>query len=282
MNEEATPRVTPDDITRWRTHIGRQKIQREMVDANVVTRFALATGAREAIERTEPPLAHWAFFLDPVANDRLGEDGHPRRGDFLPPVHLPRRMFAATSIHFGESLELGAFAECTARVTDVSHKAGRSGDLVFVELQRTISQGSRLCIDEKQTIVYRTAGERVPAVVESPAPKAGAERWVPGPVDLFRFSAVTFNAHRIHYDQRYAREVEGYPDLVVHGPFTAVKLLAHARRSSDRKLSRLSVRILAPLFVSQPVSLVSDAEVGCYAAIRCDGTRAVTAQAEFE
>lgn len=279
MSEQS--RVTEADLTRWRTHIGRQKIQCETVDPSVLGRFALATGADEAIERSEPPLAHWAFFLDSVANDRLGEDGHPRRGDFLPAIHLPRRMFAATSIHLGEPLELGVLAECTARISDITHKSGRSGDLVFVELQRSIVQGQRLCVEEKQILVYRTVGDRVPAVLESAVPSAG-DRWVPGPVDLFRFSAVTFNAHRIHYDQRYAREVELYPNLVVHGPLTAVKLLAFARQRSERKIRRLSVRILAPLFVSQPVFLGADTEAGSYAAVRCDGTRAVTAQVEFE
>lgn len=253
-----------------------------MLDVAVLRRFAVATGMDPDVERIEPPLAHWAYFLEAVARDRLGEDGHPLRGDFLPAIHLPRRMFAAASLRFHRRLDLGRLAECLTTITDVSQKGGRSGDLVFIDLDRKISQGGELRVEEQQTIVYGAAGDPMPAVVESSGWDELGERWVPEAVDLFRFSAVTFNAHRIHYDQRYACGVEGYPGLVVQGPLTAVRLLGYACEVTRRAVRRFAVRFNAPLFVSQPVRLAVETEVGSFVAVRCDGVRAVSAKVEFE
>lgn len=274
--------VDVDAVAAWRTHIGRTKSQCELVDVAVLRRFAVAAGMDPDVERLEPPLAHWAYFLEAAPRDRLGEDGHPLRGDFIPAIPLPRRMFAATSIQFNERLELGERAKCVTTITDVSHKNGRSGELVFVQLDRRISQKGSLRVHEQQTIVYRGAGRPVPTVPESMNADAPGLKWTPGPVDLFRFSAVTFNAHRIHYDRRYACEVEGYPGLVVQGPLTAVKLLGYAREVMGRTVRHYSARINAPLFVSQPVWLVGDEEGGSFTAVRCDGTKAVSARMEFE
>jgi len=176
-------------------------------------------------------------------------------------------------------------AECTTRIVDVAHKDGRSGELVFLELEKTISQGGEVCVVERQTIVYRGDGGKVPPV--EPAPEAGASGdavWRPGPVDLFRFSAVTFNGHRIHYDAPYATGVEGYPGLVVHGPFTASKLcrLAAGLRPGTA-MHGFAFRAAAPLFCDQPVRLkAEDGEGGlALSAVRQDGKVAVTAQASF-
>jgi 3-methylfumaryl-CoA hydratase len=277
-----SPSLVARQLEQWRSHVGRVRIQRETLDVSVLRRFAVVCGADAEVEKTHPPMAHWAYFLDAVASGGLGEDGHPLRGDFLPAVHLPRRMFAAASIRFEQPLELGREAECLTRIADVKCTSGQSGELVFVELERTIMQSQQTRVRESQTIVYRAAGTRQPAVVAGLAQTGADGVWCPGPVDLFRFSAVTFNAHRIHYDAHYAQHVEGYPDLVVHGPFAAVKLLAFAQQRSARAVQSFAFRLVAPLFVSQPVTFASGEEPGSFVALRCDGVHSVSAKVEFQ
>jgi 3-methylfumaryl-CoA hydratase len=272
--------VLETELLSWRDHVGRRKVQRVVVDAEVLRRFAFATGADPNVERAAPMLGHWALFLDAVAGDSIGADGHPLRGDFLPAVHLPRRMFAAAAIRFEAPLQIGAAADCTATIAAVNHKRGQAGDLVFVEVEREIAQAGVLRVRERQTIVYREAGEpQAPVLAAEPSPGGGAA-WCPGPVDLFRFSAVTFNSHRIHYDQQYARTIEGYPDLVVHGPFTAIKLLDYA--CAGRTARSFEFRGAAPLFASQPVRLAAGPAPGSFEATRCDGIIAMTAKVEFQ
>ena len=272
--------VTVEQLAQWRSHVGRIRTQQDFLDVSVLRRYAVACGSDPQVEKTQPPLAHWAYFLDPVVGSRLGPDGHPLRGEFLPAVTLPRRMFAAGTVEFPEPLELGQEACSTTVITDVQYKSGQSGELVFVELERITTQGRLIKVREQQTIVYRGAGGGQPSVVPAPAP-AGANAWSPTPVDLFRFSAVTFNAHRIHYDLPYAREVEGYPDLVVHGPLVAVKLLAFARNSSGRPVRSFAFRLSAPVFVSQPITFAAGAQGGTFVATRCDGVPAATSKVEF-
>jgi 3-methylfumaryl-CoA hydratase len=276
------PSLAAGQLEQWRSHVGRVRVQRETLDVSVLRRFAVVCGAEAEVEKTQPPMAHWAYFLDAVVSGGLGEDGHPLRGDFLPAVHLPRRMFAAASIRFERPLELGREAECRTRIADVKYKSGQSGELVFVELERTIVQSQQTRVNESQTIVYRAAGTRQPAVVATLAQTGVDGVWCPGPVELFRFSAATFNAHRIHYDAPYAQRVEGYPDLVVHGPFAAVKLLAFAQQRSARAVQSFAFRLVAPLYVSQPVTFASGEEPGSFVALRCDGVHSVSAKVEFQ
>jgi 3-methylfumaryl-CoA hydratase len=280
MSDDAQP-VRATDVELWQAYVGRTRMQQQTIDRDVLHRFAAATGADPDVERIQVPLAHWAYFIDAVAPDRLAEDGHPLRGDFLPAVPLPRRMFAAASIQFAAPLKIGLPAECVTTIAEVTCKPGQSGTLVFVVVDRKISQAGAPRIHERQTIVYRPRGDPIQPVTAVHLPAEAAAPWQPGPVDLFRFSAVTFNAHRIHYDQRYARQTEGYPDLVVQGPFTAVKLFALAR---DRfgPVRSFTFRAVAPLFVSQPVLLKQDTEPGSFAAVRCDGVTAMKAQVEFQ
>ncbi len=267
--------VSPDDLAEWRAAIGRARGQEQMLDAESLRRFAVAIGADPDVERAMPVLGHWAWFLETATDDGIGPDGHPKRGGFLPAVTLQRRMFAAASVDFHAPAELGAPAILDSIITDVRHRAGASGDLIFVEVERRLGQAGTPRLTERQTIVYRDQGDAIPlpaAATES----AEGEMWRPGPVQLFRFSAATFNGHRIHYDRPYAREVELYPDLVVHGPFTAARLAEMAAR--DGPLAGLEFRLLAPLFVDQPVRLarIADSE---YHAIRCDGVIAASLKA---
>lgn len=274
--------ITAAEVEEYRGAVGRQQSERQTIDPENLRRFQAAIG-EDPDQRFEtvPPMRHWAYFLPTVAASRIGVDGHPLRGDFLPNVRLARRMFAGGETRFLAPLELGVTAERRSTIAEVRHRPGKAGDLVFVDVDMVIAQNGTDRVRERQTIVYRDAGGRVPVVQATAGAHDGA--WVPGPVDLFRFSAVTFNSHRIHYDQVYAREMEGYPDLVVHGPFTAVKLCSLAARDIGRPLQSFAFRAVAPLFVSQPVRLVDKGGDGggeaerMLEAIRCDGTVAMSA-----
>jgi 3-methylfumaryl-CoA hydratase len=262
-----------DDLEAW---IGRSRAQDAVLDAEVARRFAAAVGASLDVERTFPPLGHWAFFNDAVAPADIGPDGHPRRGLFLPPVALPRRMFASSELAFEAPLELGGTARLTSTITDIRRRSGRTGELVLMDQRRELTQGSELKLTETQTIVFREPGEPTPAVADTGASGQG-EVWRPGVVDLFRFSAATYNSHRIHYDRTYATAEEGYPDLVVHGPFTAARLFDLATRTARAPLRRFSFRAMAPLFVDQPVLLRAGDEPSSVVAVRCDGATAMSA-----
>ena len=277
--------ITTRDVAAWQGHVGRVAQTTQYLDATSLERFLAVLGlpVGEA-PATVPEMAHWAYFLPMTADADIGPDGHLKRGGFMPPVTLPRRMFAGGATRFHRPLAVGAEATCATRIADVTHKAGRAGDLVFVGLERTVSQGGETCLVESQTIVYRDAGARVAPVERSDPAALEAPVWTPSPVHLFRFSAVTFNAHRIHYDAPYAREEEGYPGLVVHGPFTASMLCRLAmREAAGRRMGEFSFRALAPLFADQPVRLRATPEGNTIklVALRQDGKTAVSASATF-
>lgn len=198
-----------------------------------------------------PLLAHWLNFLPAAHQSELGEDGHPRRGGFLPPVSLPRRMWAGSRIEFHRTLRVGEEVSRTSRIAAVNSKQGRSGSLVFVRVTHEIRSGESLAITEEQDIVYRDAPQTGNVQTPTPAPDEAVWRReiVPSPVLLFRYSALTFNAHRIHYDRPYATQVEDYPGLVVHGPLIATLLLDLVYRSMPAaKVRRFSFRAVSPLF----------------------------------
>ena len=272
--------ISEADIKAWRGWIGRTEARRQVLDPEIARRYAAAVGSDLDVERTFPPLGHWAYFVDVAGPEGLGPDGHPRRGGdgLMPPITLPRRMFASGALEFVEPLTLGQDAELTLAIADVRHRAGRSGDLVFVEVHRVLTQGARPRIQERQTIVYRDAGEPTPPVNPAAEPPLGDETWIPATADLFRFSAATFNSHRIHYDLPYATAEEGYPGLVVHGPFTAAKLFAVARAHGP--IRRFSFQARAPLFGGQPINLGQAEVPDRFHAIRCDGGVAMVADVE--
>lgn len=260
-------------IAHWQSWIGRQERHEEVLDPEALRRFAAAIGEDLDVERHWPSLGHWAFFLPVVAADQVGEDGHPQRGGFLPPVALPRRMFASANMRFIGALALGAPAVRTSTILDVRHRAGGSGALVLVDVEHVIAQRGTDHVIERQTLVYREAGGSTPPVL--PSGSGGGEAWLPTERDLFRFSAATFNGHRIHYDLPYTKEVEGYPSLVVHGPFTATRLFALARRTEGTP-TLFSFRAQAPLFLGQPARLVAGDRL--YIARRADGLDAMAAK----
>ncbi|HZZ88975.1 MAG TPA: hypothetical protein VFE13_11655 [Caulobacteraceae bacterium] len=259
--------------------IGRTRSDVAVLEPEMARRYAAAMGVSLDVEAQFPALGHWAYFNDAAPPAGLGPDGHPRRGGFLPPVELPRRMFASATLAFAAPLALGQPAELAQRIADVRERSGRTGSLVLVDVEKRLSQGGALKLTETQTIVYREAGEATPAVADTGAGGDG-EVWAPNTVDLFRYSAATFNGHRIHYDRTYAREEEGYPDLVVHGPFTAAKLCDLASRLAGAPLTAFSFRATAPLFVNQPVRLRPGEAPNSVVAVRCDGQTAVAATFE--
>lgn len=177
-------------------------------------------------------------------------------------------------MEFNAPLLLGHSAELTSSILSVAHKAGRAGELVFVEVERVIRQGGADRVREVQSFVYREAGEELSLPVPA-EPELDGDKWNPQAVNLFRFSAATFNSHRIHYDLPYANAVEGYPALVIHGPFTAAKLAALAMRGGA--LTAFAFRATAPLFLGQQVYL-RKVDGGTAEAVRCDGTVAMRAE----
>lgn len=211
------------------------------------------------------PLAHWLHFLPRVRQSRLDRDGHPLRGGFLPPVPLPRRMWAGSLVRFHGSIPLSAVMERHSSIADVVPKTGRSGAMVFVKVRHEITVAGRLALEEEQDIVYRDIPGRGHSAVTPPSPAVTAQpartaeflhELIPDPVLLFRYSALTSNAHRVHYDLPYCRDIEGYPGLVVHGPLVATLLLDRfLRHDSRRSVSSFSFRAERPLFDTAPFTL---------------------------
>jgi 3-methylfumaryl-CoA hydratase len=196
-----------------------------------------------------PPLAHWLYFLPMYRQSQAGPDGHAVKGAFLPPVDLPRRMWAGSRLEFARPLEVGAHVKRVSTIKDVTEKEGRSGRLVFVTVRHEVSDAKGLVLSDEHDIVFR--GES--ALTAKPTPAPTGETWHreihPEPVLLFRYSAVTFNSHRIHYDHPYVTKVEGYPGLVVHGPLTATLLVDLLRRSAPGvKLKTFAFRAMRPLY----------------------------------
>jgi 3-methylfumaryl-CoA hydratase len=199
-----------------------------------------------------PPLWHWLYFLPIHRQSELGVEGHAAKGGFLPPVQLPRRMWAGGRFEFQRALRVGQSYTRTSRVESVQQKEGRTGPLVFVVARHEFADAEGIALSEEQDIVYRDhpkAGDAPPAAQQAPK-GAKWERVIrPDDVLLFRYSALTFNAHRIHYDWRYATQIEGYPGLVVHGPLIATLLVDLLRRNLPAAtLRRFSFRAVSPLF----------------------------------
>ena len=211
-----------------------------------------------------PPLWHWMWFLPIHKESELGPDGHGKTGDFLPPVPLPLRMWAGGRFEFQRPLHVGQTYTRTSRILDVRQKEGRSGPLIFVIVRHEIGDAEGIALTEEQDIVYRDdSGSTEGKSSAPPAPLDAAwERVIrPDDVLLFRYSALTFNAHRIHYDRRYATEVGGYPGLVVHGPLIATLLLDLVRRHlPNAKVGRFSFRAVSPLFDTKPFVLCGKSE----------------------
>ncbi len=246
-----------DKLTAW---IGRSETLRDTITAAPV-RGLNATLDHPAldVENGMPlfPLWHWLYFLPQHRQSDIGPDGHARRGGFLPPVPLPRRMWAGSQFEFRSPVRVGDAVERTSTIADVSAKEGRTGQLVFVKVRHELrcNGAAEPSIVEFHDIVYRDA--KKPGDVD-PAPTAAPQgEWgrtiVPDDVLLFRYSALTFNGHRIHYDRKYVTEVEGYPGLIVHGPLIATLLMDLVRRHApDAQVAGFRFKAVRPTFDLHP------------------------------
>jgi len=207
-----------------------------------------------------PPLWHWLYFLEAKPASELGPDGHPKRGGFLPPVPLPRRMWAGSRLSFLQPIPLGSAIRRDSEILKVEIKEGRTGTLVFVTVKHLITCNGATAIEEEHDIVYRNApkpGDAAPPAKPAPADAEWTRALTPDAVLLFRYSALTFNGHRIHYDHPYVTEVEGYPGLVVHGPLQATLMLDLVRRQRPgATVTRFSFRALSPVFADRALAIV--------------------------
>ena len=194
------------------------------------------------------PMALLILGEPSVRPDELGDDGHPARGGFMPPVPLKRRMFAGGDYEFFQPLNVGDKVYVSWKITDITRKTGSSGELVFVDILREFKVKQQLCATENRHIVYTDSKPKTGQTDEAEIPGEWIEKIKTNAVQLFRYSALTFNGHRIHYDRTYATEVEGYPGLVVHGPLIATMLSLFAERQSGRKLRKFSFRVKRPIF----------------------------------
>ena len=281
--------MTELDVPHLRSWIGRQETLHDQV-----TRFPIAALAA-TLDRDDPPPAagdalpplwHWLYFLPTAPQSVLGPDGHPQRGGFLPPVPLPRRMWAGGRFTFHQPLRVDQPITRTSTVQDVTVKHGRNGTLCFVLVRHQVSAGSDLALVEEHDIVYRDApNPGDPPAAPAPAPNEDLwhRRIQPTEPLLFRYSALTFNSHRIHYDRRYVTETEFYPGLIVHGPLIATLLIDLLRRNTDRAVATFRFRAVSPLFDTAAFSLhgvPSDNGASLWAA-NPDGNLAMQAEATF-
>jgi 3-methylfumaryl-CoA hydratase len=280
-------------MAQWDAWIGREVHRQDRLDPGLARRWC-ATFDLSLPERAMAQGIHFCLCTPEAATGALGEDGHPRRGgephSFLPPIPLLRRMWAASAMAFHRAIAVGDAVERSSRIAAISEKAGASGSLVFVEIDHATSTAGVLAIEERQTLVYREAA-RTDAALSPPEPGPGrfdpagwhAHRTLtPDAVLLFRYSALTFNSHRIHYDLPYAREAEHYRGLVVHGPLIASLLLQFAgAQFGDNRLARFVFRALSPAIAGEELHLAMRGSGDCIelGAFAADGRQVSRAEA---
>ena len=247
------------DLAAW---IGRSETLHDTISPTPVVALGATLDhppAQVAAGTLLPPLWHWLYFLPMHRQSEIGPDGHARRGGFLPPVPLPRRMWAGSQFEFRSPVRVGDVVSRQSTIADVRSKTGRTGQLVFVKVRHELrcNGAAEPALVEFHDIVYRDAqqpGDPAPPPQAAPTGAAWQREWLPDDVLLFRYSALTFNGHRIHYDRRYVTTVEGYPGLVVHGPLIATLLMDLLRRQlPDAVVTSFQFKALRPTFDGHPM-----------------------------
>lgn len=242
--------MTEAGIEYWQGWIGREERTSDVLTPELAKRFLATVGEAgdTSVGAVAPALIHWCLAQPTVARDELGVDGHPKKGGFLPPVDLPRRMWAGGKLEILAPFHIGDTVERLSRISDVKEKTGRTGRLCFVTVTHELRVEDAPVLREVHDIVYREAatGKSVPSGEQAPRGDANAELVV-DPTLLFRYSALTFNGHRIHYDRPYATEVEHYAGLVVHGPLQATLLYNFAATQRGTRPSGFRFRGVSPL-----------------------------------
>lgn len=276
----------------WRDWIGSREEASDIASLGSLQRMSATLDRDDPPPRrgdAVPPLWQAMYFPAVARHSALGPDGHPDRGGFLPPIPLPRRMFAGARAVYHRPLRAGEEIRREGEVADVTRKTGASGELVFVLVRTRIFGSHGLAIEEEHDIVYRdvTAPAKTSSKSETSIAKPDWRRTIkPDAVTLFRYSALTFNGHRIHYDRRYATEEEGYPGLVVHGPLIATYLAELCRDNvADCSIRRFAFRARRPLFDTAAFEVVgaldSTGDSCRLEAIDSEGAVAMTAEADF-
>jgi len=247
--------MTSATLTDW---IGREEAQHDQVAREPFRRLnALLDRPDEPEAAQIPPLGHWLCFLPQAPQAQLGEDGHPQRGELVPPIALPMRMAAGSRITFHAPVRFGGNITRVTRILDIREKQGRTGPLAFLTSRHQVFDGPTLCVTEEYDVVFREKSGDAGVVPPGDKREAQVTRTIhPTSAFLFRFSALTYNAHRIHYDRDYARDVEGYPGLVVHGPLLATLLvdLFRCHRPNDA-ITTFEFRARRPVFDLSPFTV---------------------------
>jgi 3-methylfumaryl-CoA hydratase len=287
-----TASVTIPGFEQLKSWIGRRETDIDYVTVPAVQRLAATLDRDDPRPRPGDPLpAGWHQLLFPrvARHSLLGADGHPERGDFLPPVALPRRMFAGKRAVFHAELRVGDEVRRDSVIQEVSIKQGRTGQMVFVTVKTEMTGPRGLAITEEQDYVYREAAPAgTPA--QPPQPMSGRAVWrrvvTPDPVMLFRYSALTFNSHRIHYDHPYVTAVEGYPALVMNGGLTTLLALELARAHVAARVRSLAARNVRALYGGRPITLggepTADSRAAKLWALDSEGALALSAEVEFD
>lgn len=280
-------------MSSWDAWIGRSIEQRDLLTPAALARFR-ATIDSDMDGDVAAQAIHWCLCLPDAPTKALGPDGHPLRqddpGSFMPPIPLPRRMWAASDVRFLAPIAVGAAIARTSTVAAIKEKTGGTGQLVFVEVAHETRADDVVAVQERQTIVFRAPAESAaPAPAPAPTGEPNLSNWawrrdvLPTEAMLFRYSALTFNSHRIHYDLPYTTGEEGYRGLVVHGPLTATLLLDLAQRQlGANALTAFTMRAQAPAFVGEPIHLVGRPKDDGWemAAIGPDGRTIMAAEAK--
>lgn len=285
------------DLNDW---VGRQETSVDIASVHAIVGLSAVLDSPFSIPENGVtplfPLGHFLHFTPIARMSELGDDGHPLLGGFMPPIELPRRMWAGSKIRFEQPILAGQRLRRSTRIESITPKEGSTGKLCFVVLEHSIYADGEIALTELQTLVYReavTIDPQRPSAQRQPRPDAAAPsdwEWLraerPSETTLFRYSALTFNTHRIHYDLPYATGKEGYPGLVVHGPLLATYLMnAFLLKHGDVRVKSFEFSARAPLFVNELIYLVGRrVQDGLeeLAVIGPDGKTTMTAHVEFE